>query len=293
MKKKNNNLRIFNGIFILLLTIFGTFLYYNKPSTSNIENGNLQVYFIDVGQADAIMIRVKDEYVLIDAGNNSDGPLLVDYFQDLGITEFQYVIGTHPHEDHIGGMDDIISNFSIENFYMPDVITTTKTFEDVLDALDSKQVELETPQIGDTFNLGDAIFEVMHISDDDSDLNNTSIVLKLTYGNNKYLFMGDATDSVEKDIINDDNDIEADVIKIGHHGSKYSSTAEFIKKVNPEYAIISVGQNNSYDHPSTSTIDLLESNNIQIYRTNVDGTIISSSDGNTITFRTEQTNTDG
>ena len=103
--------------------------------------------------------------------------------------------------------------------------------------------------------------------------------------------MGDATDSVEKDIINDD--IEADVIKIGHHGSKYSSTAEFIKKVNPEYAIISVGQNNSYDHPSTSTIDLLESNNIQIYRTDVDGTIISSSDGNTITFRTEQTNTDG
>lgn len=291
MKKKNNNLKIFNGIFILLLTIFGTFLYYNKPSTSNIENGNLQVYFIDVGQADAIMIRVKDEYVLIDAGNNSDGPLLVDYFQDLGITEFQYVIGTHPHEDHIGGMDDIISNFSIENFYMPDVITTTKTFEDVLDALDSKQVELETPQIGDTFNLGDAIFEVMHISDDDSDLNNTSIVLKLTYENNKYLFMGDATDSVEKDIINDD--IEADVIKIGHHGSKYSSTAEFIKKVNPEYAIISVGQNNSYDHPSTSTIDLLESNNIQIYRTDVDGTIILSSDGNTITFRTEQTNTDG
>ena len=291
MKKKNNNLKIFNGIFILLLTIFGTFLYYNKPSTSNIENGNLQVYFIDVGQADAIMIKENDKYALIDAGNNNDGNLLVDYFKKSGITDFEYVFGTHPHEDHIGGMDDIIDNFNIDNFYMPNAITTTKTFEDVLDALDEKNVELNTPTIGEKFNLGNAIFEVMYVGEDDNDLNNTSIVLKLTYGNNKYLFMGDATDSVEKDIINDD--IEADVIKIGHHGSKYSSTAEFIKKVNPEYAIISVGQNNSYDHPSTSTIDLLESNNIQIYRTDVDGTIISSSDGNTITFRTEQTNTDG
>ena len=291
MKKKNNNLKIFNGIFILLLTIFGTFLYYNKPSTNNIENGNLQVYFIDVGQADAIMIKENDKYALIDAGNNNDGNLLVDYFKKSGITDFEYVFGTHPHEDHIGGMDDIIDNFNIDNFYMPNAITTTKTFEDVLDALDEKNVELNTPTIGEKFNLGNAIFEVMYVGEDDNDLNNTSIVLKLTYGNNKYLFMGDATDSVEKDIINDD--IEADVIKIGHHGSKYSSTAEFIKKVNPEYAIISVGQNNSYDHPSTSTIDLLESNNIQIYRTDVDGTIISSSDGNTITFRTEQTNTDG
>ena len=237
------------------------------------------------------MIKENDKYALIDAGNNNDGNLLVDYFKKSGITDFEYVFGTHPHEDHIGGMDDIIDNFNIDNFYMPNAITTTKTFEDVLDALDEKNVELNTPTIGEKFNLGNAIFEVMYVGEDDNDLNNTSIVLKLTYGNNKYLFMGDATDSVEKDIINDD--IEADVIKIGHHGSKYSSTAEFIKKVNPEYAIISVGQNNSYDHPSTSTIDLLESNNIQIYRTDVDGTIISSSDGNTITFRTEQTNTDG
>lgn len=291
MKKKNNNLRIFNGIFMLLLTIFGTFLYYNKPSTSNIENGNLQVYFIDVGQADAIMIKGNDKYALIDAGNNNDGNLLVDYFKNLGITDFEYVFGTHPHEDHIGGMDDIIDNFNIDNFYMPNVITTTKTFEDVLDALDEKNVELNTPTIGEKFNLGNAIFEVMYVGEDDNDLNNTSIVLKLTYGDNRYLFMGDATDIVEENIIN--SNIKADVIKIGHHGSKYSTTENFINKVNPKYAVISVGKDNSYGHPSNKTINLLEKNNIQIYRTDLEGTIISTSDGKIINFRTEKTNTDG
>ena len=174
---------------------------------------------------------------------------------------------------------------------MPNAITTTKTFEDVLDVLDEKNVELNTPTIGEKFNLGNAIFEVMYVGEDDNDLNNTSIVLKLTYGDNKYLFMGDATDIVEENIIN--SNIKADVIKIGHHGSKYSTTENFINKVNPKYAVISVGKDNSYGHPSNKTINLLEENNIQIYRTDLEGTIISTSDGKTINFRAEKTNTDG
>lgn len=295
--KENNGIKIFNSILIILTLIFAGFLYYNDGiSLGNYNNANdnnekLSIYFMDVGQADSIMIKLGNEYALIDAGNNADGSLLVDYFKSIGINKFEYVFGTHAHEDHIGGMDDIINNFEIDNFYMPDVITTTKTFEDVLDALDEQKVELDTPKIGDTFTLGDATINILYVGTDKSDLNNTSIVLRLDYKDTSYLFMGDATSVVEQEISKDN--IEADVIKIGHHGSQYSSTESFIQKVNPTYAVISVGKNNSYNHPSDTIIKRLTDNNIKIYRTDIDGTIKIDSDGNYINFTTIITNTNG
>ena len=295
--KKNKGIKLFNSLLIILFIIFGGFLYYNDGLSfgeykNNDEiNGNLNIYFIDVGQADSILINYNNQYALIDAGNNADGNLLVNYFKELNIDEFQYVFGTHAHEDHIGGMDDIIDNFKIDNFYMPDVITTTKTFEDVLDSLDKNNVIFDTPSIGETFNLGDTIMEVLYVGDDSKNLNNSSIVLKLTYGDTSYLFMGDATSVVEKELNN--NDLNADVIKIGHHGSEYSTTESFIKQVNPNYAIISVGKNNTYNHPSNTIIDRLNNYNIKIYRTDEDGTILLTSDGHDITFNTISTDTNG
>lgn len=229
--------------------------------------------------------------MLIDAGNNEDGKKLVSYFQSLGIESFQYVIGTHAHEDHIGGMDDIIDNFDIDTFYMPDAITTTATFESVLDSLEAKNIAFQTPSIDSIFKLGNATIDVLYVGTDDSDLNNTSIVLKLTYGNTSVLFMGDAEKEVETII--EKKDISADVLKIGHHGSNTSSSKTFLEKVNPSYAIISVGTGNSYGHPSNTTIQNLENQNIQIYRTDENGTIIMTSDGTNITFQTIQTNTNG
>ncbi len=295
--KDSNRIKIFNSILIILALIFASFLYYNDGislgnyKNNNSNNENLSIYFMDVGQADSIMIKLGNEYALIDAGNNADGNLLVDYFKSIGINKFEYVFGTHAHEDHIGGMDDIINNFEIDNFYMPDVITTTKTFEDVLDALDAQNVEFDTPKIGDTFTLGDAKINILYVGTDKSDLNNTSIVLRLDYKDTSYLFMGDATSVVEQEISKDN--IEADVIKIGHHGSQYSSTESFIQKVNPTYAVISVGKNNSYNHPSDTIIKRLTDNNIKIYRTDIDGTIKIDSDGNYINFTTIITNTNG
>ena len=263
----------------------------NVKQTINESSSNLKIYFVDVGQADCILINDNNEYSLIDSGNNEDGEKLVKYFKDLGITKFKYVFGTHAHEDHIGGMDNIIENFQIEHFYMPDAITTTRTFEEVLDALEEKNIAFETPKEDENLTFSDTDFKVLHVGKDKKDLNDTSIVLKLTYKNTSYLFMGDATSSVEKDIL--DKDIKSDVLKVGHHGSQYSSTISFLKKVSPKYAIIEVGKNNSYNHPKEVTLKKLEDLGTKIYRTDEDGTIILTSDGENMSFETVKTDTNG
>lgn len=263
----------------------------NVKQTINESSSNLKIYFVDVGQADCILINDNNEYGLIDAGNNEDGEKTVKYFKDLGITKFKYVFGTHAHEDHIGGMDNIIENFQIEHFYMPDTITTTRTFEEVLDALEEKNIAFETPEEDENLTFSDTVFKVLHVGKDKRDLNDTSIVLKLTYKNTSYLFMGDATSSVEKDIL--DKDIKSDVLKVGHHGSQYSSTISFLKKASPKYAIIEVGKNNSYNHPKEVTLKKLEDLGTKIYRTDEDGTIILTSDGENMSFETVKTDTNG
>ncbi len=265
----------------------------NFKETEEVINvsGNLKVYFLDVGQADSILIANNGEYALIDAGNNEDGKKLVEYFHSLGIKNFSYLIGTHAHEDHIGGMDDIIKNFNIGTFYMPDAITTTKTFEDVLDALEKKSIAYQTPEIDSTFSLADCKFQVLYIGDDAPDLNDTSIVLKMTYGNNTFLFMGDATSKIERQILN--KNLKSDVLKVAHHGSNYASTKAFLEKVSPKYAIIEVGVNNTYNHPKQSVINKLEELGVKIYRTDEDGTIIATSNGQDITFETVKTDTNG
>ena len=251
----------------------------------------LNVYFIDVGQADSILLENKGHYMLIDAGNNEDGPKLVNYFNEQDIKEFDYVVGTHAHEDHIGGMDDIIKNFKIDNFYMPDAITTTKTFEDVLDALEETNVTFQTPKVNQTFNLQDTTITTLSVTADEKNLNDTSIVLKVKHGTNTFLFMGDASTKIEKNLLN--KDIKSDVLKVGHHGSRYSTSLEFLKKVSPEYAVISVGENNTYKHPHEEILKRLEEQNIQIYRTDKQGTILAKSNGSIITFSTIKTDTNG
>lgn len=260
----------------------------NKKTDSN-NTDVVKVEYIDVGQADAILIENDKKYMLIDAGNNEDGDLLVNYFKDKNITDFEYVVATHPHEDHIGGMDNIIKNFNIKNYYMPDCYTTTKTFEELLDALEEKNLSFETPDIDSEFVLGDALFKVLYTGTDKRDLNNTSIVLRMTYKDVSFMFTGDATNTTEKKILA--KDLQSDVLKVGHHGSQYSTSDEFLDKVNPKYAIISVGTGNVYDHPKDITLNKLKG--IEVHRTDKEGTIRVISDGKNIDIETFKTNTNG
>ncbi len=302
MSKKKIN-KILNTIIILLIVLI-SIAYTKKELVDNNENtnektvstlktnSNLEVYYFDVGQADSILIRENDNNILIDAGNNEDGEKLVDYLKnDLNIEKFNMVVGTHPHEDHIGGLDNIINSFDIDTILMPNATSTSKTFESVLDSIEKKDYKITVPKINEEFNYNNINLKVLYSGTDEKDLNNTSIVLKLTYQNNKFLFMGDATSKVEKKLLNED--IKSDVLKIGHHGSEYSTTNNFLDKVNPQYAIIEVGKNNTYNHPKEITLDKLNKKNIKIYRTDIDGTIKVTSDGNNLKFETLKTDLDG
>lgn len=307
-KKKNSLLGLILVIIVYFVyTYFGdlSFLVDDEKSVSgssvidsqvlSVEEveGNLRVYYLNVGQADATLIENNGKYMLIDAGNNGDGDNLVSYFNSMGIDTFEYVIATHAHEDHIGGMDDIINNFTIKNFYMPDVITTTATFEDVVVALEDNNLSYSTPNIGDSFSFEGCNFKVLSVTDEDSDLNDNSIVLRLVYGNNSFLFMGDATSKIEKNILNLGINLKTDVYKVAHHGSEYSNTLAFLKEVNPTTAIISVGEGNSYGHPHEEALSNVKSVCNNIYRTDEDGTVIVDSDGDNIKVSFSNTNLDG
>ncbi len=300
MTKRKSNKKVNKLIYscLCLLVLLVGYFTTNADNTSSSYDNNTNsstsevlVYFIDVGQADAIYIKDGNSNMMIDAGNNADGKLLVKYLQSLNVDGFKYVVGTHAHEDHIGGMDDIINNFKIDNFYMPEAISTSKTFEDVLDALDIKKVTFQTPKIGDKFTLEKASFEVLSIGTDTNDLNDTSLVLKMNYNTTCVLFMGDASSSVEETLL--DKDINCQVLKVGHHGSKYSSSDKFIKKVKPTYGIIMVGQDNKYGHPTKKTLDTLEKYQVNIHRTDKEGTILMHLKGNEISFENFKTETNG
>ena len=249
-------------------------------------DGNLNIYFIDVGQADSILITNNNSSMLIDAGNNEDGEEAVNFIKDKGIIKLDYVVGTHPHEDHIGGLDDVInSDLEISNIYMPQIETTTKTFEDVIDAIANKGLSITSPKEGDAFNLGNASLEVMTDSILDKDnLNLSSITLLMQYGNNKFLFMGDAEEENEETR----NWPKVDLLKVGHHGSNTSSSDKFLNETKPTYSIIMAGEGNSYGLPTEETLNKLKNIGSTIYRTDLNGTIEVVSDGEKIQVHTEK-----
>src|SRR5574344_2100303 len=234
------------------------------------DDQNLRTYFFDVGQADSILIVDNGKTILIDAGNNDDGDLVVNNLKKLGITRLDYVIGTHPHEDHIGGLDIVINNFDIGTIYMPQVQANTKTFEDVLDSVTRKNLSITTPKVGDTFQVGKANCEVMSIGDKSDNLNTCSIVIRMEKDNVSYLFMGDAETE------NEDarNWPQTSILKVGHHGSTSSSSQEFLDQVKPTLSIISVGKDNKYGHPHKETIEKLNKINSNIHMTKDDGDIL-------------------
>lgn len=252
------------------------------------QDGEMQVHFLDVGQGDSILIECDGEYMLIDAGENNKGQLVTDYIKNRGITKLNYVIGTHPHSDHIGGLDTVIESMNIDKVIMPNKSTNTKTFEDVLIAVKNKGLKVTAAIAGDTYKIGGGEFTIISPDKDYGDeLNNWSVVLKLTYGNTNFILTGDAEKEAEQSLCNADIDLKADVLKLGHHGSSTSGSEEFLEAVTPTYGVISCGKDNSYGHPHRETMDKINKYDITVYRTDMQGTVTAVSDGDNITWITE------
>lgn len=257
------------------------------PSTSSQTKGQLKVHFIDVGQADSILVQQGSYSMLVDAGNNGDASTIKNYLTKEGISELQYFVGTHVHEDHIGSADYIINSFKVGKVYFPKNTSSTKTFQDFVTAVKNKSLKLTVPTIGESFKLGEATVTVLAPNSAEyKDTNDYSIVLKVTFGSTSFLLTGDAEAVSEKEMIDKGLNLEATVLKVGHHGSESSSSEAFLNKVKPKYAVISVGAGNSYGHPSQAVMNRLKSRNIPVYRTDEQGTIVAISNGKEITFNT-------
>lgn len=286
-RKKRTFLILFLAFFIL--TFFSACSIEIDTLPFKEDSNLLNVHFIDTGQSDCVFIKSSSgKTMLIDAGNNASSDTIIDYIQQQGVNKIDVVIGTHPHEDHIGAMDDVIEYFEIGRIFMPKVTTNTKTFKDVLLAIKKKELKITAAKGGMAFQLDDDVnIDILAPNSDSYEsLNNYSIVLKLTYGDTEFLFTGDAEKISENEMLQNKNyNLQADLLKVAHHGSSSSTTMEFLTAVAPKYAIICVGKDNPYGHPHKETLDNLAKQDVEVYTTADNGNILVSSDGKNIQIK--------
>ncbi|MBS5885094.1 ComEC/Rec2 family competence protein [Clostridium sp.] len=265
--------------FILIILLFQCSINTKENNIQSNKN-TLQVHFIDVGQGDSILIQVNNKNLLIDSGPNKSEDKLKKYLKELNISKFDYIIATHPHEDHIGNMSYIINNFDVLNFYAPKVENSTKAFETMIESLIRKDLKIKVLKANiKSIDLGkNIVVDVFSpLSNSYEDLNNYSPIVKISYGNTSFLFTGDAEELSENEVLNAGFDLKCDVLKIGHHGSSSSTSENFLKASNPSIAVISVGEDNTYGHPTDTVLSRLKET--KIYRTDINGNIVITSDG--------------
>ena len=260
------------------------------PDTSKPE-GMLEVHYIDVGQGDATLIKCGSHAMLIDGGNNNKGTTVQLYLKKQGVESLDYVIGTHPDADHIGGLDVIVYKYNCDTVIMPDYEKDTKTYQELVDVIHDKNMKITYPVVGEQYALGEAKFTIIAPNSNSygGNANDYSVAILLEYGKNRFLFTGDAEEASEAEMLTNGIDISADVYKVAHHGSRSASTQEFLNAVHPKYAVISCGEGNSYGHPHAEVLNRLRSMGVEVFRTDEQGSIIASSDGENITWNCSAT----
>ncbi len=254
------------------------------PAPTPNGSAGFEAHFIDVGQADAILILCDGAAMLIDGGNAADSSLIYSYLQKRDIGYLDYIVCTHPDEDHVGGLSGALNYASVGTALCPVTAHDTKAFSNFVKYLDKQNVSITVPTAGDTFMLGGAFVQILGPQRSYSDTNNMSIVMKVTYGQTSFLFTGDAEEDAEHDIIGAGYDLSATVLKVGHHGSDSSTSYVWLREIMPEYAVMSVGANNSYGHPTEAVLSRLRDAGVTVYRTDMQGTVVCESDGSTVSF---------
>ena len=250
--------------------------------------GELTVYFLDVGQADAAVLLCDGAVMMIDGGNSADSDFIYAWLKQHDIDNIDTMVCTHAHEDHVGGLSGALNYASVDAAYAPVQEAQTRVFENFVYYLDQQEVSITVPEAGDTFDLGGAQVEILGPVEEYSDTNDTSLVLRVTYGQTSFLFTGDMETTAEEDLLDAYWDLSANVLKVAHHGSDTSSGMEFLQAVDPDYAVISVGADNDYGHPSPEVLERLESLGLPVYRTDELGIICCVSDGETVRFSFEK-----
>ncbi|MBE6694309.1 MAG: MBL fold metallo-hydrolase [Ruminococcaceae bacterium] len=291
-RRKNKSLKLIITVIVVLAAIIAGAFGINEiqkksvQSGSQVADGEAMIHFIDVGQGDAILITMSEGNVLIDAGTNSSEDELKTYLDSLKITEIEYAVFTHPHEDHIGGADMVLENYDVNNILIPDYTYTSATYNRMIDCIEKENAKLHLAKPDMTFKVDDMEFFVLApISQNPKETNNSSVVIKAAYGSTTFMFTGDAEAASEEEIMAryTKESLKCDLLKVGHHGSDTSTSNEFLSSVAPKYAVMQVGVGNPYDHPCQSTLLKLEKAGVEYYRTDLHGDIVFVTDGKTLT----------
>lgn len=299
MKKRTAKKRIPAWLYVLLVVILAVVSIWQarQNEADQVEenrqvlpvDGTLTVRFLDVGQGDSALIVCSGQTMLIDGGSVSEGQFLVSRLSRLGVSELDYVVNTHPDEDHCGGLAGVLAKYPAQHVYSSVTEHTTKVFSNVVKYAEEQGQQIEVPQTGDSWYVGDASVTCIGPVGTYSDSNNGSLVLRVDFGETSFLFTGDMEQKAEADLLDSGADVRADVLKVGHHGSPTSSSQAFLGAVAPSIAVISVGEDNDYGHPNADVLSRLEALGAELYRTDTQGEIIVRSDGQTLTVTTDKT----
>ena len=286
MKKQNRFVT-----FILSVLLALTLVLPGSAVTAKADGqGNMAVHFIDVGQGLAILVQSGGENLLYDGGNRSHADEVVQYLKNQQVETINYMISSHYDEDHLGGLVKCLDNFEVDHVLGSDYVHTSDLFNTFMNTATAHAIIVEYPSVGDTYEFGTGSFTVMAPDGISQNSNDNSVVIRLVNGNNSFMFMGDAEETSEQDMISTGMNLDCDVLSLGHHGSASSTSWDLLEATSPSWAVISCGLNNSYGHPAAETMGKLSDMDIPVFRTDDQGTVIALSDGNTISWNQEPCN---